>query len=165
MVVCDIELIECVKDLGQFVMNLYWLIEVELCVFCFKVYCVGDLIVLLCSLLMFEYFGVCVDEEWLYWIQMQDVVYVWVYDFGFEFVDDIEFDIECVKGLFEDVFDWIWSGWIENDDFNCFVLCVYLSVCEVMILCVYVKYLWQVGLIFSDVYIECVLIGNLVIVW
>ena len=47
--------------------------------------------------------------------------------------DDTEFDIERVKGLFEDAFDQIWSGRIENDDFNRLVLRAHLSAREVTI--------------------------------
>ena len=65
-----------------------------------------------------------------------------------------------MKGLFEDAFDQIWSGRIENDDFNRLVLRAHLSAREVTILRAYAKYLRQVGSTFSDAYIERALTGN-----
>ncbi|HHT8898745.1 TPA: NAD-glutamate dehydrogenase [Burkholderia cenocepacia] len=156
----DIELIERVKDSGQLAMNLYRPIEAEPRAFRFKVYRAGDPIALSRSLPMLEHLGVRVDEERPYRIQTQDAAHAWVHDFGLELADDTEFDIERVKGLFEDAFDRIWSGRIENDDFNRLVLRAHLSAREVTILRAYAKYLRQVGSTFSDAYIERALTGN-----
>src|SRR5262249_17311421 len=64
------------------------------------------------------------------------------------------------KGLFEDAFEGVWTGRVENDDFNRLVLRAYLSAREVTILRAYAKYLRQVGSTFSDAYIERALTGN-----
>ncbi|MFP3615982.1 NAD-glutamate dehydrogenase, partial [Paraburkholderia sp. SIMBA_050] len=90
----------------------------------------------------------------------QDGAHAWVHDFGLELADETELDIERVKDLFEDAFDRIWSGRIENDDFNRLVLRAHLSAREVTILRAYAKYLRQVGSTFSDAYIERALTGN-----
>ncbi|WP_071769072.1 NAD-glutamate dehydrogenase, partial [Burkholderia ubonensis] len=215
----DIELIERVNGTGRLAMNLYRPIEAEARAFRFKVYRSGEPIALSRSLPMLEHLGVRVDEErpyriqaqdgapaWVhdfglemaddtefdiervkglfedafdriwsgrienddfnrlverpYRIQAQDGAPAWVHDFGLEMADDTEFDIERVKGLFEDAFDRIWSGRIENDDFNRLVLRAHLSAREVTILRAYAKYLRQVGSTFSDAYIERALTGN-----
>lgn len=70
---------------------------------------------------MFEYLGVCVNEECFYCIEFVDVVFIWMYDFGMEIIDGSEVDLDEVCVCFEDVFVCIWSGELENDDFNCFV--------------------------------------------
>ncbi|RQQ51188.1 NAD-glutamate dehydrogenase [Burkholderia stagnalis] len=156
----DIELIERVKGTERLAMNLYRPIEADARAFRFKVYRSGDPIALSRSLPMLEHLGVRVDEERPYRIQTQDAAPAWVHDFGLELVDDTEFDIERVKGLFEDAFDQIWGGRIENDDFNRLVLRAHLSAREVTILRAYAKYLRQVGSTFSDAYIERALTGN-----
>ncbi len=156
----DIELIERVQGSERLAMNLYRPIEADARAFRFKVYRAGDPIALSRSLPMLEHLGVRVDEERPYRIQTQDAAPAWVHDFGLELADDTEFDIERVKGLFEDAFDQIWGGRIENDDFNRLVLRAHLSAREVTILRAYAKYLRQVGSTFSDAYIERALTGN-----
>src|SRR6516225_10067731 len=141
-------------------MNLYRPIEAGPRAFRFKVYCAGDAIALSRSLPMLEHLGVRVDEERPYVIEVPACEPAWVHDFGLELADDTEFDIERVKGLFEDAFESVWNARIENDDFNRLVLRAYLSAREVTILRAYAKYLRQVGSTFSDAYIERALTGN-----
>ncbi len=156
----DIELIERVQGSEHLAMNLYRPIEAEARAFRFKVYRAGEPIALSRSLPMLEHLGVRVDEERPYRIQAHDAAPAWIHDFGLELADDTEFDIERVKGLFEDAFERVWSGRIENDDFNRLVLRAQLSAREVTILRAYAKYLRQVGSTFSDAYIERALTGN-----
>ncbi|MDR3098473.1 MAG: NAD-glutamate dehydrogenase [Paraburkholderia sp.] len=156
----DIELIERVQGTRRIAMNLYRPIEAGTRAFRFKVYCTGEAIALSRSLPMLEHLGVRVDEERPYIIEAPGCESAWVHDFGLELADDAEFDIERVKGLFEDAFEAVWSGRIENDDFNRLVLRAYLSAREVTILRAFAKYLRQVGSTFSDAYIERAVTGN-----
>ncbi|MEX3928524.1 NAD-glutamate dehydrogenase [Paraburkholderia sp. BR10936] len=156
----DIELIERVQGTQRIAMNLYRPIEAGPRTFRFKVYCTGEAIALSRSLPMLEHLGVRVDEERPYVIEAPSCAPAWVHDFGLELADDAEFDIERVKGLFEDAFESVWNARIENDDFNRLVLRAYLSAREVTILRAYAKYLRQVGSTFSDAYIERALTGN-----
>ena len=156
----DIELIERVQGTPHIAMNLYRPIEAGPRTFRFKVYCAGEAIALSRSLPMLEHLGVRVDEERPYVIEVPSCAPAWVHDFGLELADDAEFDIERVKDLFEDAFEGVWSGRIENDNFNRLVLRAYLSAREVTILRAYAKYLRQVGSTFSDAYIERALTGN-----
>ncbi|MGH8780226.1 NAD-glutamate dehydrogenase [Paraburkholderia sp.] len=156
----DIELIERVQGSERLAMNLYRPIESGPRAFRFKVYRTGEPIALSRSLPMLEHLGVRVDEERPYLIEAPGAKPAWIHDFGLELADDAEFDIERVKDLFEDAFEQVWTGEIENDDFNRLVLRAHLGAREVTILRAYAKYLRQVGSTFSDAYIERALTGN-----
>jgi glutamate dehydrogenase len=157
----DIELIEATHTRpGGLSMSLYRPIEAGRRAFRFKVYRVGDPIALSHSLPMLEHLGVRVDEERPYLIEPTGAPHAWVHDFGLELQDDVEFDIDRVKPLFENAFASVWSGEIENDDYNRLVLRAQFGARDVTIMRAYAKYLRQVGSTFSDAYIERALIGN-----
>ncbi|HTI16959.1 MAG TPA: NAD-glutamate dehydrogenase, partial [Trinickia sp.] len=156
----DIELIETARERDALSMNLYRPIEASARAFRFKVYRVGDAIALSRSLPMLEHLGVRVGEERPYLIEPQGLASAWVHDFSLELADDVEFDIERVKALFEEAFDRVWNGEIENDDFNRLVLLAQMDAREVAILRAYAKYLRQVGSMFSNTYIERAVTGN-----
>ncbi|SEA95586.1 NAD-glutamate dehydrogenase [Paraburkholderia sartisoli] len=156
----DIDLIERLQGTGRLAMNLYRPIESGPRAFRFKVYRAGEPIALSRSLPMLENLGVRVDEERPYLIEAPDATPAWIHDFGLELADDVEFDIEHVKDLFEHAFEQVWTGAIENDGFNRLVLRARLNAREVTILRAYAKYLRQVGSTFSDAYIERALTGN-----
>ncbi|WP_250440504.1 NAD-glutamate dehydrogenase [Caballeronia sp. AZ1_KS37] len=157
----DIELIEATHTRpGGLSMSLYRPIEAGRRAFRFKVYRVGDPIALSHSLPMLEHLGVRVDEERPYLIEPTGAPNAWIHDFGLELQDDVEFDIDRVKPLFENAFASVWSGEIENDDYNRLVLRAEFGARDVTIMRAYAKYLRQVGSTFSDAYIERALIGN-----
>ncbi len=156
----DIDLIEAAHRNETLSMNLYRPIEAAPRAFRFKVYRAGQSIALSRSLPMLEHLGVRVDEERPYLIEPAGSMPAWVHDFGLELTDDVEFDIERVKALFEEAFARVWAGEVENDDFNRLVLRAQLSAREVSILRAYAKYLRQVGSTFSDAYIERAVTGN-----
>ena len=156
----DIELIEAAQRDETLSMNLYRPIEASPRAFRFKVYRAGQSIALSRSLPMLEHLGVRVDEERPYLIEPAGSSPAWVQDFALELTDDVEFDIERVKTLFEEAFARVWSGEVENDDFNRLVLRGGLAAREVSILRAYAKYLRQVGSTFSDAYIERAVTGN-----
>jgi glutamate dehydrogenase len=156
----DIELVEAAQRSQTLSMNLYRPIEAGPRACRFKVYRAGQSIALSRSLPMLEHLGVRVDEERPYLLEPAGAMPAWVHDFGLELTDDVEFDIEHVKALFEEAFACVWSGDIENDDFNRLVLRARLAVREVSILRAYAKYLRQVGSTFSDAYIERAVTGN-----
>ncbi|MBV8627772.1 MAG: NAD-glutamate dehydrogenase, partial [Paraburkholderia sp.] len=156
----DIDLIEHLQGTERLAMNLYRPIEAGPRAFRFKVYRAGEPIALSRSLPMLEHLGVRVDEERPYLIEAPGATPAWIHDFGLELADDVEFDIERVKDLFEEAFEQVWTGAIENDNFNRLVLRAQLGAREVTILRAYAKYLRQVGSTFSDAYIERALTGN-----
>ena len=157
----DIELIEETQAAaGGLAMSLYRPIEAGRRAFRFKVYRVGEPIALSHSLPMLEHLGVRVDEERPYRIEPTGAPHAWIHDFGLELADDVEFDIDRVKALFENAFASVWTGEVENDDFNRLVLRAQLGARDVTIMRAYAKYLRQVGSTFSDAYIERALTGN-----
>jgi glutamate dehydrogenase len=160
MAVRDIELIEQVQQGKPLAMNLYRPIEAAPRAFRFKVFRTEQAIALSRSLPMLEHLGVRVDEERPYLIEPEGSKPAWVHDFALELADDVEFDIERVKALFEEAFERVWAGEIESDDFNRLVLRAQLGSREVAILRAYAKYLRQVGSTFSDAYIERAVTGN-----
>jgi len=145
---------------GGLAMSLYRPIEAGPRAFRFKVYRVGDPIALSHSLPMLEHLGVRVDEERPYRIEPVGAPHAWIHDFGLELADDVEFDIDRVKELFENAFASVWTGEVENDDFNRLVLRAQLGARDVTILRAYAKYLRQVGSTFSDAYIVRAVTGN-----
>ncbi len=123
----DIKLIEATQTRpGGIAMSLYRPIEAGIDVtkraFRFKVYRMGDPIALSNSLPMLEHLGVRVDEERPYLIEPTGTPNAWIHDFGLELQDEVEFDIDRVKPLFENAFASVWAGETENDDFNRLVL-------------------------------------------
>lgn len=157
----DIELIEETQSKASgLAMSLYRPIEAGRRAFRFKVYRVGEPIALSHSLPMLEHLGVRVDEERPYRIEPTGAPHAWIHDFGLELADDVEFDIDRVKALFENAFASVWTGEVENDDFNRLVLRAQLGARDVTIMRAYAKYLRQVGSTFSDAYIERALTGN-----
>ncbi|MDR5802248.1 NAD-glutamate dehydrogenase [Caballeronia sp. LZ001] len=161
----DIELIEATHSRpGGLAMSLYRPIEAAIepgrRAFRFKVYRVGEPIALSASLPMLEHLGVRVDEERPYLIEPNGAPTAWIHDFGLELQDDVEFDIDRVKPLFENAFASVWTGETESDDFNRLVLRAQFGARDVTIMRAYAKYLRQVGSNFSDAYIERALTGN-----
>ena len=156
----DIELIERVQDGAPLAMNLYRPIEAGAATLRFKVYRAGEPIALSTSLPMLEHLGVKVDEERSYLIEPEQGLVVWVHDFGMESAEGNEIEIERIKNLFEDAFERVWSGEVENNDLNRLVLGAQMTWREVSIVRAFAKYVRQVGSPFSDAYIERALTSN-----
>jgi glutamate dehydrogenase len=91
----------------------------------------------------------------------------WIYDFGLRRRAGSEAragaSLDSVKPLFEDALGALWRGDIEDDGFNGLVLNAHLSWQQVMVLRAYAKYLRQIGVTFSQDYIEQVLASNITI--
>lgn len=162
----DIELMEQARQTGGPALNLYRPIEASAATLRFKVYRAGSPIALSHSLPMLEHLGVRVHEERPYRIEPADGKPVWIHDFGLELASEGaasavgELDIEQAKQLFEDAFAKAWSGTIENDDLNRLVLRARMPAADVTLLRAYARYLRQIGVTFSDAYIERALTGN-----
>lgn len=85
---------------------------------------------------------------------------VWISDFTVTYTQDSTLNIDHVNRLFEDAFDSIYFGKVENDGFNKLTLGAALSWREVQILRTYAKYLHQLRFRFSQSYIEAALIKH-----
>jgi glutamate dehydrogenase len=69
-------------------------------------------------------------------------------------------DVEVLEPKFQEAFRKVWSGEMENDGFNRLVLSAGLEWTEVVVLRAYCKYLRQLGITFSEAYMQATLAGN-----
>ena len=121
----------------------------------FKVYRLGEPIVLSDSLPMLEHMGVRVLGEQNYRIEA-NAASISLHDFELQAqVDEIE--PEALARLFEDCFARAFRGEVENDDFNRLVLRASLAADEIVVLRAYAKYLKQIGFALSQAAIESAL--------
>jgi glutamate dehydrogenase len=101
---------------------------------------------------MMENMGLRVISEHPYRIEMDgDVAYI--QDFEVE-AGGRELDVGRLDINFEEAFAQLWRGQAENDGFNRLILAAGLSWRQVAMLRAYSKYLQQVGVPFSQVYVE-----------
>ncbi|MFI6518775.1 NAD-glutamate dehydrogenase [Spirillospora sp. NPDC050679] len=125
-----------------------------------KIYRLGEPISLSRVLPLLQNMGVEVIDERPYEIRPDDRPRAWVYDLGLRYVPPADVPEEAIKDLFQDAFNALWRGEIENDGFNALVLHVGLNWRQAMVLRAYALYLRQTGTSFSKRYIEQVLLGN-----
>ncbi len=127
----------------------------------FKLYCFGQSASLSRSLPMLENMGVKVCSERPYEIkkQGQDKSF-WIHDFGLTYEHVETLDIASLKPQFQDAFEQCWEGGVENDGFNALVISAGLSWREINILRALYFYLRQIGIAFSQSYVQKTLIHN-----
>jgi glutamate dehydrogenase len=125
-----------------------------------KVYHSGEPVPLSSSLPMLEHMGVKVLEQLIHKVDPTGVQPIYVHDFGMGLTGHFKPEISEVKERFEEAFSRAWRGEIENDDFNRLVLRANLDWRETTILRAYSKYLRQVGITFSQAYMEQALSSN-----
>jgi glutamate dehydrogenase len=127
----------------------------------FKFYRLNDDIPLSDALPMMENMGLRVISEHPYRIELGKTAAAASVDKRIAFIQDFEVEvgrgdvaIEDVNNTFEDAFEQIWRGNAENDGFNRLILAANLSWRQVAMLRAYCKYLLQIGVPFSQVYVE-----------
>ncbi|RLA21195.1 MAG: NAD-glutamate dehydrogenase, partial [Gammaproteobacteria bacterium] len=146
---------------GDIEMMLYQPLEMEGDNLRFKLYCRGEPAPLSHTLPMLENMGVRVIDERPYEIIEQSRgESFWIHDFGLQPAIGSEIDIEALKPLFQDAFEQVWSGRIENDGFNSLVIGAGMAWQEVTVLRAFYFYLRQTGVAFSQGYIEQTLNSN-----
>ncbi len=127
----------------------------------FKLYCAGKPATLSMTLPMLENMGVRVCDERPYEIKKKDSqTVIGMHDFGLIYDQAAELDLETVKPRFQDAFEQCWKGRIENDGFNQLVLNVGLEWAQVNVFRAFYFYLRQIGIAFSQSYVEDTLAGN-----
>jgi glutamate dehydrogenase len=129
----------------------------------FKLYRMGAPISLSHVLPLLQRMGVEVVDERPYEVDRdhdEDTQDAWIYDFGLRYTPADDVDRDDFKQLFQDAFGALWRGDVENDGFNALVLASGLTWEQAEILRAYAKYLRQAGTMFSQSYIERVLLGN-----
>lgn len=77
-----------------------------------------------------------------------------IHDFGLEARSGAAIDVEKMRDNFEDAFARVWFGDAESDGFNALVVGAGLAWREIVILRAYCKYLRQVGITYSQSYME-----------
>lgn len=118
----------------------------------FKFYRQLDDIPLSDALPMMENMGLRVISEHPYRL-IVDAQPVYIQDFEVETANN-DIDVDRLDENFEEAFAQIWRGNAENDGFNRLILAASLSWRQVAMLRAYCKYLLQVGVPFSQSYVE-----------
>ncbi len=127
----------------------------------FKLYCLGEPASLSKSLPMLENMGVKVVSEHPYEIKKQgETKHFWIHDFSLEYADVNSLKIEDLKLRFQTAFEQCWAGNVENDGFNALVISANLTWRDVNIVRAFYFYLRQLGMTFSQSYVEETLINN-----
>lgn len=127
----------------------------------FKLYCFGKVASLSLSLPMLENMGVKVCSEHPYEIKKkgQDKPF-WIHDFGLAYDQVAQLDIDALKPRFQEAFEQCWLGRIENDGFNALVIKAGLSWQDINIFRALYFYLKQIGIAFSQSYVQQTLVDN-----
>jgi glutamate dehydrogenase len=103
-----------------------------------------------------EHMGAQVVDERPYEIAPSGSDSVWIYDFGLRCREDAQ----RVKDLFEETFLGVWNGELDDDGLNALVLEAGVTGREITILRAVARYLRQVGMPFSDVYMVRTVVGH-----
>lgn len=98
-----------------------------------------------------------------YSLKFEDGNVAWINEFAMQYNKPIEFDLDEIKELFQKAFAKVWFGQAENDGFNQLVLAAGLNWREVAVLRTYAKYFKQIGITFSQDYMETALNNNVAI--
>ena len=158
--VSDIDKIEELASEDQLGMNLYQPLEVPENFLRFKLYRSGGKIPLSSVMPLLEEMGVRVVDEHPYKIEPSDSPEAWIHNFGLAHEAQGDLQTDEVKKTFQEAFDRMWRGDVENDGFNRLVLRAGLAWREITILRAYCKYLRQAGTTFSQDYMEDTLADN-----
>ncbi|HYZ05276.1 MAG TPA: NAD-glutamate dehydrogenase [Rubrobacter sp.] len=158
--VSDVQRMETLKSDDDLGMSLYHPIEEPKDFLGFKLFRLGEQVLLSEILPLLEDMGVEVVDERPHEVKPAGCPPVWIYDFGLVHEAGDELQTGEVKEIFQDAFVRAWRGAVENDGFNRLVLRARLTWREISILRAYCKYLRQTGSTFSQDYMEDALVTN-----
>ena len=102
---------------------------------------------------MLENLGFRVVMEHPYLIEPDKEGQVWLQEFQLSFSLDVNVDVEAVQGNFKQALSRVWKGDAENDSFNRLVIGARLDWRAVAMLRLYARYLKQLGISYSQVFI------------
>ncbi|MEJ2603563.1 MAG: NAD-glutamate dehydrogenase [Gammaproteobacteria bacterium] len=123
----------------------------------FKIFRAGEPLALSDALPILENLGVRVVSERPYHLELDDGSSWWLQDFELEHPRGAAINPDEAERRFEDAFGRVMAGNCENDGLNRLVLDAGLSARETSVLRALSKYLLQLGLPFSQPYMESVL--------
>ncbi|MFN4089409.1 MAG: NAD-glutamate dehydrogenase, partial [Alphaproteobacteria bacterium] len=151
--VADIAVLETMGD-GRIGMNLYRPIEAADHELRFKLYHGGAPLPLSDVLPMLEDMGLRVIGEVPYRLEPADAGTLWIHDFVLETADRSAVDLRRVRADFQTAFERVWSGEMESDGLNRLILAAGLGWRHVVVLRAFARYLRQIGVPFSQAYME-----------
>lgn len=160
--VFDIGHIEQALESGRIVLDLYRPSDLDLKKIRLKIFHVGSPIILSDVLPILENMGLTVIAELPYEVKPEGAEQsVWIHDFLLETSEIEDFVvIGDIKESFEEAFSKIWDQDVDNDRLNRLILSANATWRETMILRSYARYVKQLRLSFSRLYVEQVLTEN-----
>jgi glutamate dehydrogenase len=126
----------------------------------FRTFCKGEPLPLSRVMPILEDLGTEVYSEQPYRITLKSGEDFWIQDFELRYAQTEELDLETAAERFEDTFRQVLDGKAENDGFNRLVLAAGLNWRQVALIRCYAKYLSQIGIPFSQNYMEDVLVQH-----
>lgn len=149
----DIERMESLEPDHSLAMNLFRPVGVETHFLHFKIYHLGSPVPLSDIMPMIENMGLKVISEHPFAVQRQnDSIYI--HEFIMTVADGISCHLADVRESFQDAFQAVWRGDMENDGFNSLVLRAGLTWPLVAVLRAYARYLRQARVAFSLDYMQ-----------
>lgn len=160
--VADIEHIEHLtqNDANSLGMSLYRPIEDPEDTMRFKLFGNAKTIPLSDIVPILEHMGLRIISERPYEIELDGAASVWINDYKMVYTKEQTLSLQDLKENFQDAFAAIWNGRCENDGFNRLVISAGLTWRNITILRAYYRYLWQIGLAFSQNYVEDACFNN-----
>lgn len=157
----DIEKMESLSDdATSLAMTLYRPLELDQERIRFKLFRPDEPVSLSDALPMLENMGLTVDQESPSRVRRNQASCIWVHDFSMAHQEGPELDLDSVQLVFQEAFVRIWRGEIENDGFNRLVLRAGISWREIVMLRCYAKYMRQIGVTYSQDYMEETLVAH-----
>ncbi len=156
LAVADIEYIMALSEQAPLSVRLYRPLEATAGLLQFKVFHYGAPVTLSHGMPFLERLGVTVLDERPYKVEPNSgSAPVWLHEFGLMLPDSLaETEVDQIYPLFEQAFLGLFSGAIENDEFNRLVLLSAVPADQVVILRAYAKYMRQIGFSLSQAFIE-----------
>ncbi|MEP7283457.1 MAG: NAD-glutamate dehydrogenase domain-containing protein, partial [Rubrivivax sp.] len=158
--VADVRRMQALRLPGQLALSLYRAPEAAASRLGFKIYHVGQPVVLSEALTMLERMGARAVAENPYRVTPADGEPIWIHDIEIDVAAADEIDLDTLAPLFEGAFADVFSGRVENDEFNRLVLAAGLAADEVVILRAYSKYLRQIGFGLSQSFVQATLAAH-----
>ena len=112
------------------------------------------------ALPVLEHMGVDVYTERPYELRLEGNDLFWIQDFHLRHESGADIDVEAIAARFEDCFERVLLGGAEGDGLNRLVVYAGLDWRQTALLRCYAKYLLQLGIPFSQAYMEDVLVAH-----
>ncbi|PCI33130.1 MAG: NAD-glutamate dehydrogenase [Alphaproteobacteria bacterium] len=155
--VTDVEKLEKLPESQNIQFNFYRLAEDSDHAIRLKIYTSRQTIALSDCLPMLENLGLRVIEEFAFSViteEGDETVTHAIHDFYMEDATEASLDLSVMKRRLEDTLREVWVENIDNDGFNKLVLRAGLNYRQVLILRIYSKYLRQLDLSYSEIYMQ-----------